>query len=169
MGCFFSKRRKAEKEPKKTEGGEKPPKQYSWDQREKVSRVRRRWAQPSRSSPPRALAAPSLALTRVVEVAVNDFARRAPRRAGKRWRGPECALSRAWTPGGFLCALHPDLPSKEGIERRRAANAPISDLLVSPAAPSGVSSSPRVTLGTDSHLFCGFCSFCGFLFCLSSR
>ncbi|XP_042830118.1 protein XRP2 [Panthera tigris] len=35
MGCFFSKRRKAEKESQ-PEGEEERPKQYSWDQREKV-------------------------------------------------------------------------------------------------------------------------------------
>ncbi|XP_040488496.1 protein XRP2 isoform X2 [Ursus maritimus] len=35
MGCFFSNRRKAEKESQ-PEGGEERPKQYSWDQREKV-------------------------------------------------------------------------------------------------------------------------------------
>ncbi|XP_036316512.1 protein XRP2 isoform X5 [Pipistrellus kuhlii] len=35
MGCFFSKRRSSQKEsPPK--GAEEPPKQYSWDQREKV-------------------------------------------------------------------------------------------------------------------------------------
>lgn len=35
MGCFFSKRRKAEKESQ-PEDEEVQPKQYSWDQREKV-------------------------------------------------------------------------------------------------------------------------------------
>lgn len=35
MGCFFSKRQKAEKESQ-PEGEEERPKQYSWDQREKV-------------------------------------------------------------------------------------------------------------------------------------
>lgn len=38
MGCFFSKRRKAEKESQ-PEGEEERPKQYSWDQREKVTNV----------------------------------------------------------------------------------------------------------------------------------
>lgn len=38
MGCFFSNRRKAEKESQ-PEGGEERPKQYSWDQREKVAQV----------------------------------------------------------------------------------------------------------------------------------
>lgn len=35
MGCFFSKRRKTEKESR-PESEEEQPKQYSWDQREKV-------------------------------------------------------------------------------------------------------------------------------------
>lgn len=35
MGCFFSKRRNSEKESQ-PKGEEEPPKQYSWDQREKV-------------------------------------------------------------------------------------------------------------------------------------
>ncbi|TKC37367.1 hypothetical protein EI555_019066, partial [Monodon monoceros] len=39
MGCFFSKRRKAEKESQ-PEGEEERPKQYSWDQREKVTKLR---------------------------------------------------------------------------------------------------------------------------------
>lgn len=38
MGCFFSKTRKAEKESQ-PEGEEERPKQYSWDQREKVTNV----------------------------------------------------------------------------------------------------------------------------------
>lgn len=38
MGCFFSKRQKAEKESQ-PEGEEERPKQYSWDQREKVTQV----------------------------------------------------------------------------------------------------------------------------------
>lgn len=39
MGCFFSNRRKAEKESQPEGEGERP-KQYSWDQREKVTQVR---------------------------------------------------------------------------------------------------------------------------------
>lgn len=38
MGCCFSKKRKAEKESQ-PEGEEERPKQYSWDQREKVTKV----------------------------------------------------------------------------------------------------------------------------------
>lgn len=51
MGCFFSKRRKAEKESQ-PEGEEERPKQYSWDQREKVTEVPRPLvsAVPSRSA-----------------------------------------------------------------------------------------------------------------------
>lgn len=40
MGCFFSKRRNSEKESQ-PKGEEEPPKQYSWDQREKVTPARR--------------------------------------------------------------------------------------------------------------------------------
>lgn len=49
MGCFFSKKRKAEKESQ-PQGEEEPPKQYSWDQREKVTRARSIWSQPSGAS-----------------------------------------------------------------------------------------------------------------------
>lgn len=38
MGCFFSKGRKTEKESR-PESEEERPKQYSWDQREKVTKV----------------------------------------------------------------------------------------------------------------------------------
>lgn len=38
MGCFFSKRRNSEKESQ-PKGEDEQPKQYSWDQREKVTRV----------------------------------------------------------------------------------------------------------------------------------
>lgn len=40
MGCCFSKRQNSEKEAQ-PQGEEEPPKQYSWDQREKVTRVPR--------------------------------------------------------------------------------------------------------------------------------
>lgn len=88
MGCFFSNRRKAEKESQ-PEGGEGRPKQYSWDQREKVTKVP--WplvsalpeplgegpllpgsaegADPAAAALLRALSSP----TRVVEVGGSDF------------------------------------------------------------------------------------------------
>lgn len=96
MGCFFSKRRNSEKESQ-PKGEEEPPKQYSWDQREKVTGV----PQPLLAVPPPPPSCPSRparipgvpggrrgateqlavslspssprALSEVFEVGVNDF------------------------------------------------------------------------------------------------